>query len=99
MMTDFCRILREILPANRAFIANNGLGQFVCFLEHSDNEQAHAYIHELGGRCKDYNQEHECKVAYTCGISVSGVSRIYDIRKLMIDSISKTSGAVIRKIS
>ena len=99
MMTDFCKILREILPSGKVFIANNGLGQFVCFLEHSDQEQARAYVQELGRRCAEYNKEQECKVAYTCGISVSSISQIYDIRKLMIDSIGKTSGAVIRKIS
>ena len=99
MLIDFCKILRDILPSDRSFIANNGLGQFICFLKNSDKDQAHAYMHELGRLCVAYNQDNECKVSYTCGISISNKSQIYDIRKLMIDAINKASGAVIRKIS
>lgn len=99
MMADFCKILREVFPDEKTFIANNSLGQFVCFLKDCDKQQVHAYVHEIGRLCMAYNKENECKVSYTCGISVSGGSQIYDIRKLMIDSINKTSGEVIRKIS
>lgn len=99
MMADFCRILRDIFSSDRAFPANNGLGQFIVFLEASDREQARAYAEELGNRCASYNKEHECKIAYTCGISVSGESKIYEIRKLMIDSIKKASKPMLRRIS
>ena len=99
MMADFCRILREVFSSDRAFLANNGLGQFIVFLEASDREQAHAYIEEIGNRSASYNKEHECKIAYTCGISVSGKSKIYEIRKLMIDSIKKASRPALRRIS
>ncbi len=99
MMADFCGIFREVLPADRAFIANNSLGQFVVFLRGADRNQAHAYVQELGSRCVSYNKDAECRISYTCGISVSGGSQIYDIRKLMIDSISKAQKAVVRKIS
>lgn len=93
MMADFCRILREILPAEKVFIANNALGQFVIFLRESDKSQALAYVREIGNRSADYNKENECTVSYSCGVSESGQSGIYNIRKLMIDSMKKASGA------
>lgn len=99
MMGDFCKILNEVLPSEQAFVANNGLGQFIVFLQNSDREQAHAYVHEIGRRCVSYNKEKECRISYTCGISISGGSQIYDIRKLMVDSMSKASTTAIRKIS
>ncbi|MDE6893035.1 MAG: hypothetical protein K2P50_14680 [Lachnospiraceae bacterium] len=92
MMADFCRTLRDILPSEKAFVANNALGQFVIFLKESDKNQAHAYVQEIGNRCTDYNKENECTISYSCGISESGQSRIYNIRKLMIDSMKKASG-------
>ncbi len=99
MMIDFCKVLQEILPSGKSFVANNSLGQFIVFLSDSDKEQAHAYVNELGSRCVAYNKRNECKVSYSCGISESGVDQVYDIKKLMIASIKKASEPVIRKIS
>lgn len=99
MMADYCRILREVLPSKKAFIANNALGQFVIFLKESDKSLAHAYVQEFGNRCTDYNLENECTISYSCGISVSSQSQIYDIRKLMIDSMNKASGMTARSSS
>ena len=83
----------------KAFIANNALGQFVIFLKESDKSLAHAYVQEFGNRCTDYNLENECTISYSCGISVSSQSQIYDIRKLMIDSMNKASGMTVRSSS
>ncbi len=99
MMADYCRILREVLPSEKAFIANNALGQFVIFLKESDKNLAHAYVQEFGNRCTDYNLENECTISYCCGISVSSQSQIYDIRKLMIDSMNKASEVTGRSSS
>ncbi len=97
MIADFCNFLKKTLPSEKAFIARNDLAHFVVFLKDSDKEQALAYIRELGVQCAGYNKENTCSITYSCGISSSGKSRIYDIRKLMIDSINKASGAIVRR--
>jgi len=98
MIADFCKILREVLPLDRAFIASNSLGQIVVFLEHFDAGQSYAFIGELQERCIRYNDENECWISFVWGISVSGKSRIHEIRKLMIHSINKASGAAEKAI-
>lgn len=94
MLSDFGVFLREIFPAGRAFTAVNALGQFVIFMKGTDKMEIHAYIRELMGKCRAYNEENECKMSYACGIAVSGDDQIYDIRKLMAYAVNISSSAI-----
>lgn len=97
MMADFCKIIRDVFPNDMAFIAKNDIGHFVVFLNDSTSEQARAYMHEIGGRCSAYNRENPCGIAYLCGIACSGKSHIYDIRRLLVESIKLVSKASFDK--
>lgn len=96
-MVDFCAILRDILPGELAFIAQNALGHFIIFLRNTSSEQAHAYMREIGKRCVSYNKDHSCTIAYYCGIASSTKNQTYEIRKLMVEAINLSSKAVVMR--
>lgn len=96
-MVDFCAILRDVLPSELSFIAKNDVGHFIIFLRDSSSEQAHAYMRDIGKRCTSYNRENPCTISYYCGISSSTKNQIYEIRKLMVESINLSSKTVMMK--
>ena len=96
-MVDFCAILRDVFPSELSFIAKNDVGHFIIFLRESSSEQAHAYMRDIGNRCTAYNREHPCTITYYCGISSSTKNQIYEIRKLMVESINLSSKTVMMK--
>lgn len=91
MIKDFCLILQQVFPSEKAFIALNGPGQFIIFVNGIEGDIVRAYVKEVGRRCMDYNRENTCKISYVCGLSSNVADDIYDLRKLMIDAIRKTS--------
>lgn len=94
MLKDFCSILQTVFPEEQSFVAANGPGQFVVFVNEIERDLVYAYVKEIGRQCMDYNKEKICKISYVCGISSSSVDEIYNLRKLMIDAIRKASGAL-----
>lgn len=96
-MVDFCAILRDVLPSELSFIAKNDVGHFIIFLRDSSSEQAHVYMRDIGKRCTSYNRENPCTISYYCGISSSTKNQIYEIRKLMVESINLSSKTVMMK--
>lgn len=91
MIQDFTNILRKVFPEEGAFIAVNGLGQFVVFLQGMDKNRGRAYMQEVGEKCEDYNLDHTCRITYVSGISSADSDGIYEMRKLMVDSMRKAS--------
>lgn len=94
MIKDFSSMLQQVFPDEQSFIAVNGLGQFIVFVHDIEREIVRAHIKEIGRQCMEYNKEKVCKISYVCGISSSKADEIYDMRKLMIDSIRKAAAAV-----
>lgn len=94
MIKDFCEILRSKFGADGCFIAVNGLGQYIVFIDSDDKQYAHSCMREVNGSCVEYNIAKACKIAYSCGISSSSEEKIYDPRKLMIRSMAKAEGKI-----
>lgn len=94
MMKDFCGILQQVFPQEQSFIALNGPGQFIIFVNEVEREIVRAYVKEIGRRCIDYNDEMLCRISYVCGLSSSMADDIYDMKKLMLDAIRKASATV-----
>lgn len=94
MIRDFCKTLQQVFPEEESFIAVNGLGQFIVFVNNIEREIIRAYVKEIGRQCMEYNKEKVCKISYVCGISTSTTDEIYNLRKLMIDAIRKAAAAI-----
>lgn len=94
MIRDFCSMLQAIFPKEQSFIAMNGVGQFVIFINDIERDLVRAYVNECGRQCMDYNATKACKISYVCGISSSSTDEIYNLRKLMLDAIRKAAAAI-----
>ena len=94
MIRDFCSIIQMIFPKEQSFVAMNGVGQFVIFVNDIERDLVRAYVNECGRQCLDYNATKACKISYVCGISSSSTDGIYQLRKLMLDAIRKAAAAI-----
>lgn len=99
MMRKLVEIMERIFPAEpECFLALNGLGQFVVFLDGISEAQANAYMKYIGDEAREHNSVTKCPIDYYYGIAEAEKEDIYQVRNLMICAINKANATGTEKV-
>lgn len=92
MMKKLVEIMEKVFPGEpESFMAVNGLGQFVVFLNGITEPQAKAYMDYIRDEALEYNTLTECPIEYTWGVAEAEKENIYRIHNLMIAAINQAN--------
>lgn len=93
MIAALAQQMKRIFPKEPAcFIALNGQGQFVVFMEGMREAQARAYMHYINREAERYSAEHECPMTYRYGIAEAEADHVFQLRSLLVCAVNKANG-------
>ena len=92
MIRTLVNLMKRIFPGEpECFMALNGQGQFVVFLEGIRDAQARAYMEYLSREAAGYNAEAACPIEYHYGIAEAEKEDIFQIRNLLVCAVNKAN--------
>ena len=98
MIRALVGMMKRIFPGEpHSFMALNGQGQFVVFLEGIRDAQARAYMEYLGRETASYNAEAACTIEYHYGIAEAEKEDIFQIRNLLVCAVNKANSPATAK--
>ncbi len=98
MIRALVDLMKRIFPGEPdCFIALNGQGQFVVFLEGVRESQARAYMEYLARETASYNAEASCPIDYHYGIAEAEKEDIFQVRNLLVCAVNKANAPAAAK--
>lgn len=92
MILALVNLMKRVFPGEpECFMALNGQGQFVVFLEGIRDAQARAYMEYLARETAGYNAEAACPIEYHYGIAEAEKEDIFQIRSLLVCAVNKAN--------
>lgn len=92
MMKALADRIKRVFPKEpESFIALNGNGQFIIFVEGTLEAQAKAYMRYLDAEVSAYNLKSNCPIEYNYGIAEAANEDIFNARGLLICAINKAN--------
>ena len=98
MIIALVALMKRVFPGEPdGFIAMNGQGQFVVFLEGVREAQARAYMDYLAREAAGHNDQAACPIEYHYGIAEAEKEDIFQIRSLLVCAVNKANTPVATK--
>ncbi len=92
MIRALVDLMKRVFPGEpECFIALNGQGQFVVFLEGFRYGQAKAYMEYLEHEASSYNTQSTCPIEYHFGIAEAEKDDIFQMRNLLVCAVNKAN--------
>ena len=99
MMKEFASCLKRAFPQTEdCFMAVNGLGQFIIFLENMKQPQGMVYLDYLRELTENYNSRAECKMEFCYGVADAETDSVFEIKRLMLCAIERTQKSTAGQI-
>jgi len=99
MMIKLVELMKKVFPEEpQGFIALNGQGQFVVFLEGVREAQAKAYMKYLDNEAASWSAQSACPMEYHYGIAEAEKEDIFQMRGLLVCAVNKSNApAAVQK--
>ena len=98
MIRALVDLMKRVFPGEpECFMALNGQGQFVVFLEGFRYGQVNAYMEYLEHEVSSYNTESVCPIEYHYGIAEAEKEEIFQLRNLLVCAVNKANAPAAAK--
>lgn len=92
MIRALVQLMKKVFPGEPdCFMALNGQGQFVVFVEGIREAQAKAYMKYLGNEVAAYNAQAKCPIEYHYGIAEAEKEDIFQMRGLLVSAVNQAN--------